>query len=243
MADQITDNKRRAFLLVGLLFLVADVVLGGLGVLLLGFVGLVVGLLIGSGLVALAIRQAPVRVARQVGGRAASDIDQPRLHNVLEGLCVATGVPKPELLVLDESAPNVLTYGRGPRDAVIVATSGLLEKLNRIELEGVLAHELSHIKSLDILPDTLAAAFSASSISWLGPQPRREALADLQAVGMTRYPPGLLSALEKLQADTTPMAAGPASIAHLWLKPPETGRRAVPQTNALEDRIEALREL
>jgi heat shock protein HtpX len=242
VADQITDNKRRALLLVGVLCLAADLLLGLVGLVLLGFLGLVLGLVIGSALVALAIRQAPGRVARQIGGMPATETDQPRLHNVLEGLCVASGVPKPSVLVLDDAAPNVLTYGRGPRDATIVATAGLLERLNRIELEGVLAHELSHIKSLDILPDTLAAAFNASGVGWLGPQPKREALADLQAVGMTRYPPGLLSALEKLQADETPMAARPASIAHLWLKPPETGRRTQTAT-ALDERIEALKEL
>jgi heat shock protein HtpX len=243
VADQITENKRRAFLIVGLLCAVADVVLGLLGFVVLDFLGLVLGLVIGGALVLLAVRQAPARVARQVGGQPADETAQPRLHNVLEGLCVASGVPKPALLVLDDAAPNVLTYGRSQRDAVIVTTSGLLDKLSRIELEGVMAHELSHIKSLDILPDTLAAAFNASGVGWLGPQPRREALADLQAVGMTRYPPGLLSALEKLQADQTPMAARPASIAHLWLKPPETGRRSAPQATALDERIEARKVL
>ena len=238
-----TDNKHRAFLLVGLLVVLADLVLGAFGFFVLSWIGLVLGLIAATALVLWAVRQAPHRVGRQVGGRPADEEEQPRLHNVLDGLCVASGVPKPIVMTLDDVSPNILSFGRAPRDATIVATTGLLELLSRIELEGMLAHELSHIKNLDIFPDTLAAAFNASGVAWLGPQPRREALADLQAVGMTRYPPGLLSALEKLQADGTPMAACPASIAHLWLKPPETGRRAAGQAALLEDRIEALREL
>lgn len=68
---------------------------------------------------------------------------------VCENLAIATGLPKPKLYVIDDSAPNTFATGRDPQHAVICATSGLLQKLNRSELEGVIAHELSHVKNYD----------------------------------------------------------------------------------------------
>ena len=71
-----------------------------------------------------------------------------RLHNLVEGLCIAGGLPKPRLYVVDDPAPNAFATGRNPKHAAIAVTTGLLEKMNRVELEGVLAHELSHIQQL-----------------------------------------------------------------------------------------------
>ena len=79
-----------------------------------------------------------------------------RLHNLVEGLCIASGLPKPRVYVIDDDAPNAFATGRNPQHAAIAVTTGLLEKMNRVELEGVLAHELSHIKNYDILVSTLA---------------------------------------------------------------------------------------
>jgi heat shock protein HtpX len=162
---------------------------------------------------------------------------------LVEGLCPAAGLPKPALVVVDDAAPNALACGRRPRDAAIAVTQGLLDKLNRIELEGVLAHELSHIKNLDILPGTLAAVLAApvgTRVVAAIIRPEREALADAGGVAMTRYPPGLLAALEKIEADPTPFRSRSRSIAHLWFQPPETGAVDHPP---FEERIEALREL
>ena len=66
-----------------------------------------------------------------------------RLHNLVEGLCIAGGLPKPGVYVIDDPAPNAFATGRNPKHAAIAVTTGLLEKMNRVELEGVLAHELS----------------------------------------------------------------------------------------------------
>ena len=71
-------------------------------------------------------------------------------YTVSENLAIGTGIPKPKLYVIEDSAPNAFATGRDPEHAVICATTGLLQKLNRTELEGVLAHELSHIKNYDI---------------------------------------------------------------------------------------------
>ncbi|MEA2718083.1 MAG: heat shock protein HtpX, partial [Actinomycetota bacterium] len=82
--------------------------------------------------------------------------DEPRLHNLVEGLCIAAGLPKPRVYLIDDAAPNAFATGRNPQHAAIAVTTGLMDKLTRIELEGVLAHELSHIKNYDILVSTLA---------------------------------------------------------------------------------------
>ena len=79
-----------------------------------------------------------------------------RYHNLVEGLCIASGLPKPRLYIIDDAAPNAFATGRNPKHAAIAVTTGLLEKMNRVELEGVLAHELSHIRNYDILVMTLA---------------------------------------------------------------------------------------
>jgi heat shock protein HtpX len=179
-------------------------------------------------------------------------------------------------------------------------TSGLLEKMNRVELEGVLAHELSHIKNYDILVSTLAVTMvgaiaivsdtvirmmwwnggrtfregdrnnSNNPLAFIGflllliapllaqvmhfaVSRRRESLADVSAVAMTRYPPGLIAALEKLRDDTTVTHAASRSTAHLWIEEPlartsEEGKltrlnRLFDTHPPLEERIAALREL
>jgi len=72
------------------------------------------------------------------------------LHRLVENLCIASGLPKPKIYLIDDSAPNAFATGRDPKHAAIAVTSGLLKKLNKTELEGVLAHELSHVGNYDI---------------------------------------------------------------------------------------------
>ena len=193
-----------------------------------------------------------------------------RLHNLVEGLCIAGGLPKPGVYVVDDPAPNAFATGRNPKHAAIAVTTGLLEKMNRVELEGVVAHELSHIRNYDILVSTLAVTLVGAialltdiairMMWWNGgrvpregdrqdcqttrwhprfraadPRPdhrqgdaggdlaRRETLADVSACQLTRYPPGLISALEKLQADTTVTHSASTATAHLWIEQPMSG--------------------
>src|SRR5690242_10137022 len=80
----------------------------------------------------------------------------PVLHNVVEGLCIATGLPKPKVYIVDDPAPNAFAFGRSPARSGVAVTSGLLNLMSRRELEGVLAHELSHIKNRDVQVTTLA---------------------------------------------------------------------------------------
>ena len=81
---------------------------------------------------------------------------QPELYRILENLTIAAGLPMPRFYLIDDSAPNAFATGRNPKNAVVAVTSGLLERLDRSELEGVLAHELSHIGNRDMLVSTIA---------------------------------------------------------------------------------------
>jgi len=88
--------------------------------------------------------------------RIATKEEYASLNNSLEGLCLAAGLPKPKLYIMEDSAMNAFATGRNPENAVICVTTGLLNRLDKYELEGVLAHELSHIKNYDILLSTIA---------------------------------------------------------------------------------------
>jgi heat shock protein HtpX len=105
-----------------------------------------------------------------------------------------------------------------------------------------MAHELSHVKHLDILPSTLAVTLLGRLTPSLVPRvvgERRENLADVTGVSLTRYPPGLISALEKLRDDSTVLRSSDRSIAHLWIEAPAEQTDHPP----LDERIQALREL
>lgn len=81
--------------------------------------------------------------------------DNPELYRLVENLCIASGLPLPKIYILPESQPNAFATGRDEKHAVVAVTQGLLDKLERTELEGVIAHELSHIKNKDILLGTV----------------------------------------------------------------------------------------
>ncbi|MCD6429295.1 M48 family metallopeptidase [bacterium] len=81
--------------------------------------------------------------------------DNPELYRLVENLCITAGLPLPKIYIIDEAQPNAFATGRDPQHAVIAVTKGLLQKLERVELEGVIAHELSHIKNRDTLLQTV----------------------------------------------------------------------------------------
>ena len=93
------------------------------------------------------------------GARPATREQDLLVDNILEGLCIASGLPKPKLYIIQDSAPNAFATGRNPENAVICLTTGIIEKLDKYELEGVIAHELSHIKNYDILLSTVVSVF------------------------------------------------------------------------------------
>jgi heat shock protein HtpX len=301
--EQIAANKRRTVLLIAAFVLVVGAVVWAVQLLLgFGLAGLFIALAITAvGAIAAYWKSDAVALAMS-HAHPADPVEYARLHNIVEGLCIAAGLPKPRVYIIDDPAPNAFATGRDPKHAAVAVTTGLLEKMNRVELEGVLAHELSHVKNYDILVSTLAVTmvgvvallsdFSLRFLWWGGPRQRdrdrdggggpqailallgiallvlapivgrlmqfavsrrREALADVSGVALTRYPPGLISALEKLQADTTVVASSSTATAHLWIesplaRKPEEGRmawvnRLFDTHPPLEERIAALKEL
>ena len=84
------------------------------------------------------------------GAKAVKKSDAPELYRLMENLTITAGLPMPRLYVIDDTAPNAFATGRDPQHAVVCVTTGLLQKLNKQELEGVLAHELSHVGNYDI---------------------------------------------------------------------------------------------
>lgn len=83
------------------------------------------------------------------GAKPVEKKDNPQLYNLVENLCIGAGVPPPKIYIIDDTAPNAFATGRDPKHAAIAVTSGILQKLNKLELEGVIGHELSHIKNYD----------------------------------------------------------------------------------------------
>lgn len=90
------------------------------------------------------------------GARIATKTEFLQLNEILEGLCIAANLPLPKLYVIESDALNAFATGRNPKNSVICVTTGLIKKLDKNEMEGVLAHELSHIKNYDILVSTIA---------------------------------------------------------------------------------------
>lgn len=81
--------------------------------------------------------------------------DNPELYRIVENLCITAGLPLPKIYIIEEAQPNAFATGRDPKKGVVAVTRGLLEKLDRTELEGVIAHELAHIGNRDILLSTM----------------------------------------------------------------------------------------
>ena len=268
MYEQIAANKRKSFFLVlfflcfifALAWLLGEVTGFGTAGLVLAVVisvGMTIGSYFASDKIVLAISKA----------RPVKKEEFPYLYNVVEGLTIAAGIPKPRCYVIDDTAPNAFASGRNPKNSVVVVTTGLLDKLNRVELEGVIAHEISHIKNYDMLVQTLAVVMVGviallsdwilRSFLWGGRRRssdrsrgnagailiivglvlavlspiiaqlirlaisrKREFLADASGVLITRYPPGLASALRKLSSDKEPLEAANKATAHLYIVNP-----------------------
>jgi len=101
-------------------------------------------------------RSAPGRVLAALGATPSVEVDHPRLHNLVDGLCATMGLDRPAISVVESDVPNALALGRDQKSAILVVTSGLEESLGLVELEGVLAHELVHIKRNDTVLSAVA---------------------------------------------------------------------------------------
>jgi heat shock protein HtpX len=301
MFDLIRSNKRKSVALIACFVLLLCAVGAAVGVLVgYGVYGTLAALVFSGVMAAASYWKADVIALRMSRAVPADPDEYRRLHNLVEGLCIASGLPKPGVYIVHDPAPNAFATGRDPKHAALAVTTGLLEKMNRVELEGVLAHELSHIRNYDILVSTLAVTLVGSialltdlairMMWWNGGRVRRsgdqndsgnplaivgfvllifspiiaramqaavsrrrETLADISACQMTRYPPGLISALEKLRDDSTVTHSASTATAHMWIEQPMSGvadegkmgrlHRMFDTHPPLEERIELLREL
>ncbi len=224
--------------------------------------------------------------------------DSPQLYRLVENLCIAAGLPLPRIYVIDDSAPNAFATGRDSKHAAVAFTSGLLAKLDKAELEGVIAHELSHIGNRDILLATMVSvlvgtvvlladwfarwsfwgggrrrqndndsgqlqailAIVAIILAILAPlfaqmiqmaiSRRREFLADANSALLTRYPDGLIRALQKISTDPEPLEVANRATAHLYIASPFQNKRGVSGLAKMfmshppvEERIAALRQI
>ena len=175
------------------------------------------------------------------------------LENVLEGLCVSHGIPAPELRVIYSHSINSLAAARTPAHAAIVVTSGAVDQLERIELEGLVAHHLCRIRRGDAAFETLAGvllAWPLTTVGWLRRRLMDRVLpagrglaADFEAVSLTRYPPGLLSALMTLSGQTAQVPSPTVAALHMWIDEPDWGIADAIRHPRLETRIAALTEL
>lgn len=99
-------------------------------------------------------------VLRMTNARQISETDAPELYNIVENLSITAGLPMPKVYIVEDAAPNAFATGRDPEHAVVAATTGLLQMLDRSELEGVMAHELAHVGNRDILVMTVAVVLA-----------------------------------------------------------------------------------
>lgn len=116
------------------------------------FVGVLIGALI---YVAIQYYSAGSQALAMAGAVPISKADNPRLYRIVENLAITTGMPMPKVYIVNDPAPNAFATGRDPEHAAVAATTGLLEIMNDSELEGVMAHEMAHVKNFDIRVTTI----------------------------------------------------------------------------------------
>lgn len=256
--------------------------------------GLLLAILCWSILAGITFLQGEEIILRLAQAKPANRERYPMLHNVAKEMQIAANLPfTPSLFVVDENAPNAFATGKSPHSATIVVTTGLLDVLSRDELQGVVAHEMSHILNRDILFMTHASVMLGSIVflskiylrgliysgggnsrkrsmnrgtamlfflsiffSLLSPlvanilyfsiSKKREFLADASAVRLTRYPYGLLSALQKISNSDCEFKTAQSTLSAFYISDPFAQARPLfnCQTHPpIEKRIEILQSL
>jgi heat shock protein HtpX len=154
----IAANKRNTWfimvfflILVGALGYVADIFLSGTGTGVV-FFGVLIGALVYVGI---QYYSAGSQALAMAGAVQIQKADNPRLYRIVENLSITTGLPMPKVYLVNDPAPNAFATGRDPEHAAVAATTGLLEIMDDAELEGVMAHEIAHVKNFDIRVTTI----------------------------------------------------------------------------------------
>lgn len=268
--DQISRNKTKSYLLMIFVF-ISLIVLGYVISFAFDpgffFIIMIFSLIVSIGYILVSYYNSDRIALATVNAKKADKLIHKQYYDLVESLTLASGVPMPEIYVMESPQINAFASGRDPKHSVICVTTGALEKLEKKELEGVLAHELAHIESYDVRYMTLVAVmvgmisiisemflrslwYNGSSrssnnknnngqaifiilgvalailapiivkIVQLAISRKREYSADASAVKFTRYPSGLIGALEKIQQDNAPTKKINKAIAPLFFANP-----------------------
>ena len=165
---QIASNKRKTWVLLIVFFLLLAIVGYAVGYLFMnsGFGGVTIAMILGFIYALTMIFQSTEIVMSMNGAREVDRNEEPVLSHVVEDMAMVAQIPMPRVYVIDDPGLNAFATGSNPQNAAVAATSGLLEIMNREELEAVIGHEVSHIRNLDIRISTIAVAL-ASAITLL----------------------------------------------------------------------------
>lgn len=270
MFDEVKNNKAKSvflmaafILIIGVLGSIIGIVYGNL------YFGLTLAIIFSLAYSVIGFYSGDSMILKMSGAKPVTKKEYPYLYHTIEGLAISAGMPTPQAYVIEDSALNAFATGRDPKNASITVTTGLLKSMNRQELEGVVAHEMSHIKNYDIrfmmltavlvgivvlLSDFLLRSFLRGGhggkrdskgggqialiliilgliLSLLAPligeliklsiSRKREFMADASSAILTRYPPGLASALRKISKDADPLVdKANKATAHLFISTP-----------------------
>lgn len=165
MYDAIAANRRNTLLLIVVMTAVLMLIGYAFGLYVgLGEGGLIIAAIVAALWIGISYFHGDSILLSASRAREIQKADHPQLFNVVEELTIAAGLPMPKIYIIEDSAPNAFATGRDPHNASVAITRGLLEKLNRQELQGVMAHELAHIQNRDILYATLIGAIAGAII-------------------------------------------------------------------------------
>ncbi len=290
MYNAIADNKRKTVIIM-VLFVSFVGLMGWLFSTIYadGRPSVTIGVIVGALIYTLISYYSSSKLALAINGaKPIAKRDSPRLYRIVENLAITNGQPTPKVYIIDDPALNAFATGRNPSNAAVCVTTGLMDALDDTELEGVLAHEMGHIKNYDVRVSLIAFALVLAiglladimlRLSWFGGgddddsgspiffllgvvaallaplaatliqlaiSRQREYLADATGALTTRYPEGLVSALEKIQAGSSSLRRKNTSTAHLFFANPLKGKglsNLFSTHPPIEARIARLREI
>jgi heat shock protein HtpX len=264
MYSDIAKNKRKTVLIMAVFIAFVTLIVWIFNKYLGGSTGVFYGGLIGATVYAIITYYAGSKMALAVNrAQEIQKKDNPRLWRTVENLAITDGLPMPRVFIMNDPAPNAFATGRDPKHAAVCVTSGLLDIMDDQELQGVLAHELGHVKNYDIRVSMIAFALTAvislladiilrlvwfnddnrenngaflvlgivaailapivATMTQLAISRQREYLADATGALTTRYPEGLISALEKIGKTGSTLQHQNTATAHLFFANPLTG--------------------
>lgn len=162
--DQIASNKRRTWVLLVAFFALLALIGAAVGYLWLDspFGGMIIAFIIGGIYAVSMIFQSTEIVMSMNGAREVSEQEAPELYHVVQDMAMVAQIPMPRVFIVEDASPNAFATGSKPENAAVAATTGLLALMNREELEGVMGHEVSHIRNYDIRISTIAVALTSA---------------------------------------------------------------------------------